>query len=327
MKREYHVVDVFTQSALEGNPLAVFPDASGLDPVIMQRIARELNLSETTFVFPADDPRAAARVRIFTPASEMEFAGHPTIGTAFVLRQRNAIAHDRRNFALEERVGLVRIRVGDESDPIIWLTTPPIALGGVYGKALCARALSLAVDEMIPDLSCELLTAGNPNIFVPLKSKEAVDRAVIDSHALGQLIRETPLACLFAFTPTPEGAYSRMFAPAIGVIEDPATGSATGPLAAYMMKHGLVSNGDGTRFISEQGTKMGRRSILHVLVHGENGARSIEVGGNVAPVAIGEFEIGADLGSTRSASRVSERTDLPEARYATPLYAERSIRD
>jgi trans-2,3-dihydro-3-hydroxyanthranilate isomerase len=165
----YRVVDVFTRHALEGNPLAVFPDASGLEDHTMQKIARELNLSETTFA---------------------------------------------------------------------------------------------------------------------LKDKNAVDRAWLDLAGLRTLKKEqTEAVCVLVFTPTPEGAYSRTFAPEHGVAEDPATGSAAGPLAAYMMRHKLVSGASGTRFFSEQGAKMGRRGILYADIRGEQGSDGIDVGGYVTPVA------------------------------------------
>ncbi|HEY6236370.1 MAG TPA: PhzF family phenazine biosynthesis protein [Candidatus Elarobacter sp.] len=285
MEFVYHVVDVFTRQALEGNPLAVFPDARGLDDATMQRIARELNLSETTFVLPADSPNAAARVRIFTPAREMQFAGHPTIGTAYVLRATGRVHADAKEFVLEEGIGPVAVRVEPGDDPMIWLTTPPIEKGRTYDRAQAAHALGLSTDDVRADVPCQILSAGNPNLYVTLASVDAVDRAQVDTAALDALFADQPApVCLFAFAPVPSGAYSRMFAPELGVTEDPATGSATGPLAAYMMEHGLAPAGDGTRFVSEQGTKMGRRSLLHVLIHGENGCDAIEVGGNVTPL-------------------------------------------
>lgn len=294
MQYEYHVVDVFTSVALEGNALAVFPDARGLDAATMQRIARELNLSETTFVFPAETPGAAAVVRIFTPAREMEFAGHPTIGTAYVLRTLGIVAPGVREFILEEKIGPVPVRVDSGDDPILWLKTPPIAREGAYDRAKCARALSVPEDDLLPGVPCELYTAGNPNIFVPLRNPDVVDAAVVDSIALNELLadRSAP-TCIFLFAPTAQGAYSRMFAPELGIVEDPATGSATGPLAAFMMDHGLVSHAGGTRFISEQGTKMGRRSILHVLISGDHGSGAIEVGGNTTPVAVARMTVPA----------------------------------
>ena len=286
MDWEYHVVDVFTQTQLEGNPLAVFPDARGLDAETMQRIAGELNLSETTFVLPAESDGAAARVRIFTPQYEMVFAGHPTIGTAFVLRERGLVARDADAFVLEEKVGPVRVRVDSGDNPMIWLTTPPIAFGGTFDRAHCARSLGLTEADLLDGVPCRLVTAGNPNVYVALRDAATVDRAAVDGAEMRKLLAGEPEpTCVFVFTPTHDGAYSRMFAPEHGVPEDPATGSATGPLAAFMMEYGLVATADGTRFVSEQGTKMGRRSLLHVLIRGERGATAIEVGGHVAPLA------------------------------------------
>ncbi len=125
----YRVVDVFTTQPLEGNALAVFPDSSGIDDVTMQRIARELNLSETTFVAPATRPDCAAQVRIFTPAREMVFAGHPTVGTSFVLLEEGMVPRNSERFALEEKIGAVPIRVEAGERPLIWLSTPPIRYG------------------------------------------------------------------------------------------------------------------------------------------------------------------------------------------------------
>ncbi len=286
MDWEYDVVDVFTETPLEGNPLAVFPDARGLDDGTMQRIAGELNLSETTFVLPAERPGSAARVRIFTPRYEMVFAGHPTIGTAWVLRERGLVDRAAREFVLEEKVGPVRVRVDAGDAPMLWLTTPPIAMGRTYERAQCARALGLAEADLLEGVPCRLATAGNPNLYVALRDPAAVDRIEVDGAEMRTLLASEPEAtCVFAFAPTAEGAYSRMFAPEHGVPEDPATGSATGPLAAFMMEYGLAGTADGTRFVSEQGTKMGRRSLLYVLVHGEKGRTAIEVGGHVAPLA------------------------------------------
>jgi trans-2,3-dihydro-3-hydroxyanthranilate isomerase len=281
---DYRIVDVFTQTPLEGNALAVFHDATGLDDATMQKIARETNLSETTFVFPAERSGSAARVRIFTPVKEMMFAGHPTVGTAWVLRDVGRIAKDRRRFVLDENIGPVDVRVDDEA--LIWLRTPPIRTSRDYDPALCAAAVGLEPGDVLDNVPCQNVSAGNPAVFIPLRDKAAVDGAEVDSVALRRLLADEPEpTCLFAFTPTQEGAYSRMFANDFGIVEDPATGSATGPLAAFMMAHGLVGSADGTRFISEQGTKMGRRSILHVLIDGKRGGRGIEIGGHVAPVA------------------------------------------
>jgi trans-2,3-dihydro-3-hydroxyanthranilate isomerase len=284
----YRVVDVFTEHALEGNPLAVFPEASAIGEETMQGIAREMNLSETTFVLPPTRPDCDARVRIFTPRFEMAFAGHPTVGTSFVLLDEDIVPRNSTHFTLEEKIGPVPIRVETEardSRPMIWLRTPPIRSGPTFDRAACARVVGLDPADAL-DITPQVYSAGNPNLFIPVRGKAAVDRATVpDLRSLTELKGGFPEAlCVFVFTPTPEGAYSRMFAPEHGVFEDPATGSATGPLAAFMMQNGLAPGLDGTRFVSEQGTKMGRRSLLHVHVRGENGAGGIDVGGHVTPV-------------------------------------------
>jgi trans-2,3-dihydro-3-hydroxyanthranilate isomerase len=283
-KHRYRVVDVFTETPLEGNPLAVFPDASGIDGGTMQKIARELNLSETVFVVPVTRGECAARIRIFTATMEMLFAGHPTIGASFVLLDEGLVPKTSANFLLEENVGPVAIRVEPGARDLIWLKTPRITFGKTYDRAACARALGLDAADLL-DIAPQLASAGNPNIFVAARDKGAVDRAWLDMSGLRSIqpAADGP-ACVFIFAPTADGAYSRMFAPEHGVMEDPATGSATGPLAAFMLRNGLTPRDKGSRFISEQGTKMGRRSLLHVLIHGENGADGIEVGGYVTPL-------------------------------------------
>lgn len=272
----YRVVDVFTENPLEGNPLAVFPQARDLDASTMQRIAKELNLSETAFVLPSTRSDCSARVRIFTPAREMPFAGHPTIGASYVLLDEGAAPVD--NFLLEELIGPIPIRVEQGVRPLIWLRTPPVEEGRKVDPNICARSLGLPASDL-GNIPPQILSAGNPHLYIAVKDKATVDRAWLRS--LEPLKAESnELLGVFVFATTPEGVYSRMFAPEHGVVEDPATGSATGPLAAYLMKHGLVSGNSGTRFVSEQGTKMGRRSILHVQISGE----SIEVGGYVTPL-------------------------------------------
>ncbi len=281
----YRVVDVFTDRPLEGNPLAVFPHALGLDDVTMQKIARELNLSETVFVFPPLASGNAARVRIFTPSREMDFAGHPTIGASFVLLENGIVPAKSERFVLEENIGPVPIRVEHGSRPMIWLTTPPIQEGPVLDGALCADALGLAPEDLLAAAAPQRLSAGNPTVFIAVKDKQTVDRAWLDMGGLKNIKGTNPQpVCVFVFAATPEGAYSRMFAPEYGVVEDPATGSSTGPLAAYMIRHNLVSGRAATRFVSEQGTKMGRPSILHAHIRGERGVDGIDVGGYVTPL-------------------------------------------
>jgi trans-2,3-dihydro-3-hydroxyanthranilate isomerase len=280
----YCVVDVFTEVPFEGNALAVFPNALGMPEDAMQRIAREMNLSETVFVFPPSRPDAVAAFRIFTPAQELLFAGHPTVGGSFVLLQEGIVPKGSERFVLEEKVGLVPIRVESGDRPLIWLTTPPISFGPTFERARCAAALGVETDELI-DIPPQMVSAGNPFFFIAVKNKETVDRAFLDSTGAKNIKGpEIDASGVFVFAPTAEGAYSRMFAPEYGITEDPATGSATGPLAAYMVRHKLLPSSSPSRFINEQGVKMGRRSILHVQLHGDGGAEGIEIGGHVVPV-------------------------------------------
>jgi trans-2,3-dihydro-3-hydroxyanthranilate isomerase len=250
----------------------------------MQRIAQELNLSETVFVFPPSKPQFAARLRIFTPARELPFAGHPTIGTAFVLLKEGIIPEQSAGFLLEEQIGPVPVRIENTSGgPLIWLTTPPIRQGPTRSRELCARVLGLNPDDLLPP-DPEILSAGNPTALIPVRSPREVDRAWLELAGLREMRGDYPdPVCAFVFAPTPEGAYSRMFAPDYGIAEDPATGSSTGPLASYMLRHNLLPEGKRSRFVSEQGTKMGRRSLLHVQISSND--QKIEVGGYVAPFA------------------------------------------
>lgn len=279
----YSVVDVFTEIALEGNSLAVFYEGHELHPLLMQRIARELNLSETAFIVPTTRADCAARVRIFTPARELQFAGHPTIGASYVARERGIVPIGAHRFSFEEGIGDVLVRVDED---MIWLTTPRIERVGECDRAACARVLDLREWDLLADIQPQVYSAGNPMLFVAVTDRETVDRARVDPSAFGELEDAIGEAIgLYVFAPTRAGAYSRMFAPEYGIVEDPATGSAAGPLAAYMMAHGLCSTADGTAFANEQGTKMGRRSLMQVRIRGERGCDGIDVGGRVTPVA------------------------------------------
>ncbi len=281
----YLTMDVFSERVLEGNPLAVFPDASGISEITMQKIAAELNLSETTFIAPATRPDCAVSVRIFTPTRELSFAGHPTIGTSFVVLEEEFVPKGTSEFVLEEKIGPVRIRVEPGIRPLIWLATPPITFERLYDPDLCAKAVGLNASDLL-DVSPQVVSAGNATLMIAVCDKEQVDQAGLDSSGLSLLkSNDEPPLLVMVFTPTRDGAYSRVFGPEYGIREDPATGSATGPLAAFMVQHGLVSGAAGTRFVSEQGVKMGRPSVLHIQLNGENGVNGIEVGGYVSPVA------------------------------------------
>jgi trans-2,3-dihydro-3-hydroxyanthranilate isomerase len=294
MDLSYHLLDVFTSVPLQGNPHAVFPNAAGLDTGTMQRIARELNLPETSFIIPQDSSDSRTRVRIFTPDAEIPFAGVPTISVAYVMRMLGIVPGSCKNFVLQENVGDVAVRIDEGENPVIWLATPPIEKLGEYARERCAPMVGLQSNQLIADVPCEILSAGNAFIFIAVDRPTTVDQARLDLEVFEQIVkgRSTPTH-VFVFAPTDTGAYSRMFAPQIGIPEDPATGSATGPLALFMMKHGLAQSANATRFVSEQGTQMGRQSFLYVLVHGRGGVNGIDVGGHVAALAKGVMSIPA----------------------------------
>jgi trans-2,3-dihydro-3-hydroxyanthranilate isomerase len=243
-----------------------------------------MNFPETTFVFPPDDPGHAARVRIFTPVMELPFAGHPTIGTAWVLADEG-VAHGDE-FTLEETVGPVKVRCAGN---LVWMTHPPLMFGGVLPHKQVAGAIGIKEDAILPDVPAQLASTGNPFLYVALRDAAAVDAAVPDTTRVGKLLRGDRGHGVYLFAATGAGRlYGRMFA--VDVPEDPATGSAAGPLGAFAVKYGLVERAPNVAIAVEQGTKMGRQGFVHIEL--EYGASRdiptrIDVGGGVKPVLSG----------------------------------------
>jgi trans-2,3-dihydro-3-hydroxyanthranilate isomerase len=298
MAREYAFVqvDVFTERIFGGNPLAVFLDGRDLADGEMQSIAREMNLSETTFVLPPTRPDCAARVRIFTPARELPFAGHPTIGTTWVLATEGRLG-DGTQAALEEAIGPVAVELeGDPRRPgFVWMHHREPSFGpAVQDRTAVATALGLDQADLCPQVPICTGTTGSLFLYVALRNRGAVDRAVLDVDAMRRAFGEAPLPGVFVFAAErPTGVYSRMFAPhTSGIPEDPATGSASGPLGAYLVQHGLLGPGDPMQLVSEQGVKMGRPSSVHIRVRaGGGGTTDIRVGGGVVLVLEGRLRL------------------------------------
>ena len=290
-----HVVDVFTEKPLAGNQLAVVLDAEGIPGDVMQRIAKEMNISETTFVFAPTDPANAARVRIFTPGAELPFAGHPTIGTSWVLFTEGLIPGGALDFRLEEGVGPVPVR-GEQGPSGIkfWMTHPKVSFGNVLAdRAAAAAALGLSENDLVPDVPIQVASTGVPFVYVALKDARAVDAAVSEKDRLARVFTEGVF--LFAALGH-DRLYSRMFSPhVLDIHEDPATGSGSGPLGAFAVKYGLVPRSEAVSIVSEQGTKMGRQSFVHINLtyplKGDLPSR-IEVGGSVVPTLKGELSGG-----------------------------------
>jgi trans-2,3-dihydro-3-hydroxyanthranilate isomerase len=286
--RQVRIVDVFTDKPLAGNQLAVVLDGSDLTPKTMQRIAREMNFSETTFVLPPEDRAHAAKIRIFTPHTELPFAGHPTIGTAWVL-SNEGFAHGDE-FTLEEQVGPVKVRcVRENGRSLVWMTHPPLTFGQVFPHKPVANAIGVAEDAIVHNVPAQIASTGNPFLFVTLRDAALVDSAGSDPASVRKLLKSSGAHGVFLVAAHGPGRlYSRMFA--VDIPEDPATGSASGPLGAYAVKYGLVERGPKVSIVSEQGTKMGRQSFVHIeLAYGESRdvPERIEVGGGVMPVLSG----------------------------------------
>jgi trans-2,3-dihydro-3-hydroxyanthranilate isomerase len=254
----YRIVDVFTKQAFGGNPLAVFPGAESIDPALFQKIARELNLSETTFVLPPTRPDCDVRVRIFTPARELPMAGHPTVGTAFVLDRGSRIVFEEGvGPIVVERVGAARWR----------MTQPPPVFGEPrLDRAALAQALRLTVSDLVEALPLQAVSTGVPFLVAPLRDRAALARLSL------QEARWRPLATgiegVYAFASLGGAQVQSRLLGVAGIPEDPATGGAAGPLAAYLLRHGLVAQGTPARILVRQGIEMGRPSEIHVEIGG-----------------------------------------------------------
>jgi len=274
----YVVCDVFTDQPLAGNQLAVFTDARGLEDDLMQALAREMGFAESTFVLPAA-AGGHARMRIFTPAVEVPFAGHPTLGTAFVI----GAATQLREVVLETGAGPVPVRLEREGARVVfgWMTQPtPRIVPFPHADALAA---ALGVTGSVLPIEC--YDNGIAHVYVMLPSREAVAALRPDLARLAALTTNG----VNVFAGDEKRWKTRMFAPANGVPEDAATGSAAGPLAWHLARHGRVAYGDTIRI--EQGAEIGRPSLLYARAHERGDAATIEVGGSAVTVARGEFRL------------------------------------
>ncbi len=285
---EYLLFDVFAEAPFQGNQLAVFPDSGSLDDATMQRLANELNLAESIFLTRTGNEREPAQVRIFTPKHEVPFAGHPTVGaTVAIADVLRWVSQDVTEFVLKERVGDVAVRVERNGVTTAWLRTPPVTLEQTFSHDDGAALLSLPVDRVRRDLPVQIASAGSPFLYVPLIDSAAVDAAVLNQGSVTAPIKDAAAVGVFLFAQTPQGTYGRMFAPAYGIAEDPATGSATGPLYAYLLAHGALPNRSHA-YVSEQGVKLGRRSVLHVRLGVSGDAvEYVDVGGQAIHIGSG----------------------------------------
>jgi trans-2,3-dihydro-3-hydroxyanthranilate isomerase len=292
MRRHFVTLDVFTDRRFAGNPLAVVLEPAGLDTEAMQAIAREFSHPETVFVFAPADPAHRARIRIFTPARELAFAGHPTVGTAVLLAIRDG-GGAHREIVLEEEIGPVRcvLETGTSAGGRARFTIPqlPAEAGAAADDATIAAALALTPAD-IGDGRPARWTAGNAFTFVPVATRAAVARCGPDLAKFDAAFGAGGAAYVFCRETVEPGHdfHARMFAPGMGVREDPATGSAAAAFAGLLARQ--LPDGSHTVAI-EQGYAMGRPSLIHLELAVENGRlASASIGGNAVVVTEGTIE-------------------------------------
>jgi trans-2,3-dihydro-3-hydroxyanthranilate isomerase len=288
--------DVFTDAPFEGNQLAVFPEPAGLTTDQMQTIAREMNFSECTFIFPPETPGTDVRMRIFTPGEELPMAGHPTIGSTFALVHEKVIAPDRQGFVFGLGVGPtpVSLEWKDRALHFAWMTQKNPQFGAeVQDREAFARALGLTAKDLAASAP-QVISCGVPFLFAALATRAAVDAVSVDAKAYAAACRaaDIPDVPLFIFTTDrasssgDEAVYSRMLAPGFGIAEDPATGGASGPLGCYLFRYKMLPRERLSHFVSLQGVQMRRPSRIHISIEASGdeitrvriGGRSVLVG-------------------------------------------------
>ena len=280
----FRLVDVFAPRPLAGNQLCVVPGPTALEDSTMQALAREIGFSETTFVTESGGDRYA--MRIFTPASELPFAGHPTLGTAFVLVSEGRVSSPATQVVA---AGEIPVEVDLETGTA-WMTQLPPAFGPVFeDRELIARAIGLEASDLDPDLPVRTVSTGLPPTIVPLRDAETLRRAVRNAAVVADAVAASGGEDLYLFAVTEEGVTARMFDAELGVGEDPATGSAAGALGAYLAEHDLA--GMPGSVLIRQGAQVGRPSELFVEISSEDGVWRVRVGGGVHVVGRGTFEL------------------------------------
>jgi trans-2,3-dihydro-3-hydroxyanthranilate isomerase len=302
MQLAFHTLDVFTTNSFAGNPLAVVLGADDLEPELMQRIAREFNLAETVFVQRPANPMHSAKVRIFTPAAEIPFAGHPTVGTAILLAEINpaAAASGEALITLEEAIGIVRVgvrrRPGEASFAEFDSPRLPEDKGALPPVERLAAALSLIPREIgFANHRPTRFAVGNSFAFVPVASLEAIGKARISTMHWEQALSGQGLVGAYLYCKetvhTTSAFHARMFAPEMGIPEDPATGSAAAAFAGAIQRFDALPDGLHRRAI-EQGFEMGRPSLVHLSLSIEGGRlATVRIGGHAIRMSEGQLRL------------------------------------
>lgn len=287
-RHAYLHLDVFTDRPFGGNPLCVFLDGSGLSTAEMQSIAREMNHSESTFLFPAEKG-GAARVRIFTQSAELPFAGHPVIGTAFALAMENGHSNELTLELVDGQIS-TRIERSENGEPsFVWMTQRPPEKGTQLGDVdRLARALGIGRGDL--DGAAEVWSTGIPFLYVPLTGATPMGRIRVNGQILPALLHETGARGVYAVTretlALKAAARARCFPEGVGVVEDAATGSAAGGFAGFALGRGWVKPG---RFEIEQGLELGRPS--RIVIEHDGAGKSVRVGGRSVPMGRGELTL------------------------------------
>jgi trans-2,3-dihydro-3-hydroxyanthranilate isomerase len=292
-ERVFYIVDVFAESKYTGNQLAVFRNGSGYSDSQMQQIAKEMNYSETTFIISDESRNGGYDVRIFTPAEEVPFAGHPTLGTAFVIL-REIVSRPQEKIVLNLTVGQIPVTFdyrGDEPD-LLWMQQKPPQFGEIFDREDMAAALGLDPDDLHASFPVQEVSTGLPFIMVPVKTLEAQKRARVRQERFFSLIERCEAKAPLLFCPETyrdeNDLNVRVFVDYYDIPEDPATGSANGCLAGYLVQHRFFGS-DHIDVRVEQGYEIGRPSLLLLQSEEQDGEISVRVGGKVIMVAEGRL--------------------------------------
>ena len=290
MGQKFFQVDVFTDQVFGGNPLAVFTEPGALNESAHLQIAREMNLSETTFVYPSKNPKADFRIRIFTPGKEIPFAGHPTLGTAHILWETGRVSSAKDSMILEMDGGLIKVSKRQKN---LFMEQPLPQFGEtVEAVDRVAQALSIDPDEIHAHFPLQVVSTGFPALYVPVTSLNALKRVQLNFSALKEVLGNVDMIYVFTRETLEPGStvHSRAFAPFVGIPEDPATGSAGGALGAYLLQHKVIEDLDSSSIIIEQGFEMNRPSTIQVSAKQADGEiHSIQVGGQAITVLEGNL--------------------------------------
>jgi trans-2,3-dihydro-3-hydroxyanthranilate isomerase len=282
----FYIVDVFAEEKYAGNQLAVVRGGASLADEALQKIALEMNYSETTFVLSEKEAEGGYAVRIFTPGDEVPFAGHPTLGTAYVI-QHEILASPVARIVLKFKAGDIPVTFGE----VLWMRQLPPTFGATLDSALVARTLNLETADLDGGSPVQEVSTGLPALVVPLRDLDALRRCKVDWERYTEVAG--PGRNLYVFCPEPHDVGSgdlsgRMFANDLGAPEDPATGSAAGCLAAYLLEHGYLGT-DSVDVRVEQGYEIGRPSLLYLQATRDRDEIRVDVGGKVQMVARGEL--------------------------------------